>query len=1346
MSLSFISPLTTSLPTTPQKKLVFIDAAVDNFSSLLKGLEPNSEAVVLDSSQDGVMQISNFLATYQGTIDSIQILSHGAAGSLQLGSSRLSLDNLEQYENVLSDWFASSSNSAGTKPDLLLFGCDVAAGDVGQEFVEKLSKITGADVAASIDPTGSVAKGGNWILEKVTGAIEATSAFSQTVKEAYQYLLATFTVTNENDTGAGSLRQAIFDANANPGLDTIIFDPSVKLIKPNTPLPNITDPVNLDGRPGQAGTLPGVEINGLNAGSDYNQNSGLQLWGPRTAPPAFLTPYAGADGSTIRGLSITGFWGNGLLLFQTDNNTIEYNHIGADVTGTVARGNSRANDAEVYHALLLRGSQNNDIRNNLVSGNYGSGIVLFSDFGLNGGYTDRNGIAQPLAVGRDSRNNNVINNTTGLDITRERALSNERIGIFVEGNNNLIEGNWVAGNGADATSAGTYARGLMIDSNASSESNTFRNNIVGTNPSRTVAIPNRTNNGDIEDAGGAAKLNYFQGNSYYGDFFGFNFGSPKDLGGNFQVTAPAPTNPVLTAIAPQLTDITSNQPVNNGDLIDTLVGGSITSTPGKGIAVTAVNNTNGTWEFSTDNGATWANLKTAVETPPILPEYNNNWPDNLPGKGGTGTPEGVFMLAADGKNRIRFVPNVGFTGNVTNGVTYMAWNQVLGGNGAWTNIDYIGRVKLDMVRVAFSMDNTTGNKTTDNFSIEVLPGNQAPVLDPVLVQSLAPIDKDPVSNPGTLVSALIPGAAVTDPDTGALEGIAVTNVDNSNGTWEYSTDGGTNWSAFGTPGATNARLLAADANTRVRFVPNAGYEGAPQISFRAWDQVIGTAGGTTDVSVNGGVTPFSLALGTAAIAVGNAVVVPPPVIPEPPVTPETPSTPDTPIDPGFIPLLKNPPAPPTPEPIVIGNPPALDLPKSQFPFSLFPFAFPLLPFPLRFPNLNPTLEKLVTNEAEAGDGCPCATVINQQQANPVTGIIRGTVGGDRLISKSVPKGKNGKDDDDDNDDDQKSPQRANTVYGLQGNDRIFGGAGDDNLYGGAGNDVIRGGKGRDFIKGGAGNDRLSGGKGNDVIFGGAGKDIIYGGQGNDFLSGGAGDDLIYGEQGNDVMAGGAGDDRLYGGAGNDQICGCDGDDEVYGGQGNDILHGGRGNDALFGEQGDDILYGGAGNDFLSGGQGKDALFGGQGSDILFGGAGNDFLAGGADNDALYGGKSHDILFGGEGHDLLVGGDGNDVLWGGVGNDLLIGGKGNNVLIGGEGSDRFRLAANNSMDTITDFNVGEDFLELAKGLKISDLQIVQVVGATVIGLQPKTPFPSDQPLAILLGVNADTITPNSFLSA
>ena len=70
----------------------------------------------------------------------------------------------------------------------------------------------------------------------------------------------------------------------------------------------------------------------------------------------------------------------------------------------------------------------------------------------------------------------------------------------------------------------------------------------------------------------------------------------------------------------------------------------------------------------------------------------------------------------------------------------------------------------------------------------------------------------------------------------------MTGVVNTNGTWQYSTNGGTTWSAFGSPGTTTARLLAADANTYVRFVPNANWNGTVSngLTFRAWDQTSGT--------------------------------------------------------------------------------------------------------------------------------------------------------------------------------------------------------------------------------------------------------------------------------------------------------------------------------------------------------------------------------------------------------------------------------------------------------------------------------------------------------------------------
>jgi len=145
--------------------------------------------------------------------------------------------------------------------------------------------------------------------------------------------------------------------------------------------------------------------------------------------------------------------------------------------------------------------------------------------------------------------------------------------------------------------------------------------------------------------------------------------------------------------------------------------------------------------------------------------------------------------------------------------------------------------------------------------------NHAPVLSGA--NDLAAIDADDVTNGGTPVSALIAGK-VTDPDAGALAGMAVTAVVNTQGTWQFTTDGGGTWTDFGAPSADAARLLAADAGTKVRFVPNAGWNGtvASGLTFRAWDQTTGTPGGTANTTTNGGTTAFSAATAGAGITVG----------------------------------------------------------------------------------------------------------------------------------------------------------------------------------------------------------------------------------------------------------------------------------------------------------------------------------------------------------------------------------------------------------------------------------------------------------------------------------------------
>ena len=109
--------------------------------------------------------------------------------------------------------------------------------------------------------------------------------------------------------------------------------------------------------------------------------------------------------------------------------------------------------------------------------------------------------------------------------------------------------------------------------------------------------------------------------------------------------------------------------------------------------------------------------------------------------------------------------------------------------------------------------------------------------------------------------------------------------------------------------------------------------------------------------------------------------------------------------------------------------------------------------------------------------------------------------------------------------------RAATLVGTDGNDRLLGTPGNDVIHGLAGEDTIVGLDGNDVICGGPGRDRLSGNRGKDKLFGGAGKDVLKGGMGSDRL---------FGQNGNDAMDGQSGSDRCNGGSGNDTAARCEG--------------------------------------------------------------------------------------------------------------------------------------------------------------------------------------------------------------
>ena len=171
--------------------------------------------------------------------------------------------------------------------------------------------------------------------------------------------------------------------------------------------------------------------------------------------------------------------------------------------------------------------------------------------------------------------------------------------------------------------------------------------------------------------------------------------------------------------------------------------------------------------------------------------------------------------------------------------------------------------------ICIRTDDGAGGTLDKPFTISILNVNDAPVLDTAGEPILNP--SGPTINPGTLITELISrlgSLGITDQDSGALEGVAITQVDNVNGAWQYSLDG-SQWFDLGSPTSASARLLAADAATRIRFTPNPGFYGAIQnaITFRAWDQTSGVNGGLADTTTNGGTTAFSTATEMASVSV-----------------------------------------------------------------------------------------------------------------------------------------------------------------------------------------------------------------------------------------------------------------------------------------------------------------------------------------------------------------------------------------------------------------------------------------------------------------------------------------------
>jgi hypothetical protein len=260
-------------------------------------------------------------------------------------------------------------------------------------------------------------------------------------------LAATFTVTSTNNTGAGTLRQAIADLNGTAGSHSVVFalpGSGPYVINLSSSLPDINNPATID-----ATTQPGF------AGSPI-----IQLNGQNQVDNAFKLM---AGNSTVRGFVIHQFKKEAIVIDKKGTNVIQGNYIGLSLAGTNALAN-------VGGIIVKSGADSTVIggtsvaERNLISGNAGQGINV------------------------DGAKNIIIQgNFIGVDVSGTKALPNTDVGVYVKNSANSIIGG--ATPGAGNVIAGNALQGIRSDG-GNNHSLIIQGNAIGTDPGGTLSLGN----------------------------------------------------------------------------------------------------------------------------------------------------------------------------------------------------------------------------------------------------------------------------------------------------------------------------------------------------------------------------------------------------------------------------------------------------------------------------------------------------------------------------------------------------------------------------------------------------------------------------------------------------------------------------------------------------------------------------------------------------------------------------------------------------------------------------------------------------------------------------------------
>jgi Domain of unknown function (DUF4347)/RTX calcium-binding nonapeptide repeat (4 copies)/Calx-beta domain len=1118
--------------------LVLVDATVQDYQVLVGNLRHEAEVVVLDAQQDGVAQITQALAD-RSSIQSLHILSHGNVGKLHLGNTELSSANLERYQSQIQNWSTALTADA----NILLYGCEVAAGAAGQAFVQTLSDWTQAEVAASDNLTGSAALGGDWELEFATGDIHTPIAFEDEAIEAYAFVLATLldeSFRNNDVTDNTAWLYGTGAGSANPFLTARTS----------------TSPSGVGGLAGG-----GTDANGdgaLRLTSNANDQAAFVIYNKPIASTnglsitfeLFSYNGSGADGINFflfdaAQTNVTaGAYGGSLGYAQRDVPAITgieggYLGIGFDEFGNYSSGTEgRVNDAGTggifADAIAIRGSEANQYRYLTGTGSFATGLD------------------NPSAT---NRNDPGTKKTAKIDITPNGSTATVSVKIDLNGDGDFLDANEAPASLANYTVPtinGTLPANFKFGFASSTGDGTNIHEIR--NLRITNALPGVTFSGTgvtvgssgiptvttIE--GGAATIVNAVLNTRPSSNVTLNLLSNDLTEGT--VTPPALIFTPDNWDVPQALTITPvDDPLPDGNIaytVSTVLSSTdpiYTAIDPADISVT-----------NNDNEAVSPNVTLALTGSPLSEN------------GGVATVTATLSAATT----VPVTIGLDFTGTAVNGTDYTP----------------------SASSIVIAPGGTTGTATLTGVPDALVEGSETVIVDAATVTNGTEATPQQVTATITDATPASPNVTLTLTGSPLAEGGGVATVTaalSSVTTVPVTVNlGFTGTATSGTDYLPSAASITIPAGGTAGIVTLTGLadtavEGNETVIVSATSVTGGTA--ATPQQVNATITDGTIAPNSPPIF---SPIVPPAVAPSNIV-----SIPGiTAIDADGIGAYTITAVPTADQGSLFLGDPATGGTAVSVGQAIAPTQIGQLFFRAA-ESFTGSSFALTATDSLGATSAPQVVRVNAAALppipNPDTGCVDGTpIFGNNRNNRRL-NGANGVND---------------TIFGRGGNDRIRGRGCNDLLDGGAGNDTIFGNADQDVLRGRLGNDSLAGGSGNDILNGGLGSDRLSGGSGNDQLKGRRGLDLLIGGGGNDVMSGGLRNDRLRGGAGDDIVDGGRGDDFVKGGGGNDILTGRTGRDTLVGLAGDDTIAGGLNNDILIGSAGADRLTGNRGRDVF----------------------------------------------------------------------------------------------------------------------------------------------------